>query len=216
MLENTQVKEFVETPTESEGCTIGGNSCTPMTISLKDADGNDAGVIYPEIYMAATGRKPVTRGTSLGLEEAGLTLHDSGHIAVDETYATSDAAVFAAGDCIKGPSLASTGVDQAQRAVANAFGATNQDAASDFPIGMWTTPEVGYYGLTLAQALEKGFDADEGIATYDMCLRGRVFAPDGMLKLVFDRDSKRLLGVHIIGTDACEMVHYGMNLIEKK
>jgi pyruvate/2-oxoglutarate dehydrogenase complex dihydrolipoamide dehydrogenase (E3) component len=90
------------------------------------------------------------------------------------------------------------------------------EVADDFPIGMWTTPEVGYYGMTKQAAIKAGFDAEEGIAQYDKCLRGRVFAPDGMLKLVFDRESKRILGVHIIGTDACELVHYGMDLVEKQ
>jgi len=81
---------------------------------------------------------------------------------------------------------------------------------------MWTIPEIGLYGLTKEAAIQKGFDADEGIASFDECLRGRVFAPDGMLKLVFDRGTKRILGVHIIGTDACELVHYGMDLVEQE
>ena len=85
-----------------------------------------------------------------------------------------------------------------------------------FPIGVWTIPEVGYYGLTLEAAKKAGYDAEVGIATYDACLRGRVFAPDGMLKLVFDRESTKILGVHIIGTDACELVHYGMDLVAKE
>jgi hypothetical protein len=81
---------------------------------------------------------------------------------------------------------------------------------------MWTIPEIGYYGLTKERAISKGFDAEEGVAAYDACLRGRVFAPDGMLKLVFDKETQRILGVHIIGTDACELVHYGMDLVDKK
>ena len=76
---------------------------------------------------------------------------------------------------------------------------------SPFPSGIWTIPEVGYYGLTLKEALAKGYDADTGVATYEDCLRGRVFSPDGMLKLVFDRKDATILGVHIIGTDACEL-----------
>lgn len=71
------------------------------------------------------------------------------------------------------------------------------DAA--FPVGIWTIPEIGYYGLTQKQAIAAGYDAEVGVATYDRCLRGRVFAPDGMLKLVFDRTDARILGVHIIG-----------------
>ncbi len=96
------------------------------------------------------------------------------------------------------------------------FGSSSVAASDDFPIGMWTIPEIGYYGLTKKAAIEKGFDAEEGVASYDACLRGRVFAPDGMLKLVFDKETRRILGVHIIGNDACELVHYGMDLVDKK
>jgi len=223
VLENTSVKAFLEVP--SDGCEIsddpdiGGNSCSPIELSLVNADGSDAGTIQTEIFMAATGRKPVAKGTSLDLEGAGIELTErGGHIVVDGTMRTSVPSVYAAGDCIEGPALASTGVDQAQRAVQYMFGSSNKQVqvAADFPIGMWTTPEIGYYGMTKAVAIEKGYDAEEGVATYDKCLRGRVFAPDGVLKLVFDRESKRILGVHIIGTDACEMVHYGMGLVEKQ
>lgn len=215
VLENTQVESFVDVPTEecevSAFDTIGGNSCSPVVLQL---DG-DKGTIECDIYMAATGRAPVTKGTTLGLEEAGVELADRGHVLVDKTFQTSLKGVYAAGDCIKGPALASTGVDQAQRAVGAMFGSSSVDKNDEFPIGMWTIPEVGYYGLTKQKAIEKGYDAEEGIAKYDACLRGRVFAPDGMLKLVFDKDSKKILGVHIIGTDACELVHYGMDLVEQ-
>ena len=73
------------------------------------------------------------------------------------------------------------------------FGSSSVAASDDFPIGMWTIPEIGYYGLTKKAAIEKGFDAEEGVASYDACLRGRVFAPDGMLKLVFDKETRRIL-----------------------
>merc|ERR1712070_344801 len=69
-----------------------------------------------------------------------------------------------------------------------------------FPIGVWTIPALGY-------------DGEEGIASYGDCLRGRVFAPKGLLKLVFDKSNGKIIGVHIIGTDACELIHYGMELI---
>ena len=76
-----------------------------------------------------------------------------------------------------------------------------------------TIPEIGYYGLTKAAAAKKGFDAEEGIAPYEACLRGRVFAPQGFLKLIFDRSTGRVLGVHIFGSDACELIHFGMQLV---
>jgi NAD(P) transhydrogenase len=220
VLENTSIKEFVELP--GDGCAIspfdaiGGNSCSPLVMALADKDGNDMGTVKADIYLAAMGRKPVAKGTSIGVEDRGIELNDFGHIKVTETFETSVKNIYAAGDCIEGPALASTGVDQAQRAVSKMFGSSSVAVSSDFPIGMWTIPEIGYYGLTKAAAIDKGFAAEEGIATYDACLRGRVFAPDGMLKLVFDTDSKKILGVHIIGTDACELVHYGMDLVEQK
>ena len=70
-------------------------------------------------------------------------------------------------------------------------------ADTPFPIGVWTIPEVGYYGLTLEAARAAGYDADVGIATYDACLRGRVFAPAGMLKLVFDKTTAVTLGIQL-------------------
>jgi len=83
-----------------------------------------------------------------------------------------------------------------------------------FPVGVWSSPEVAYYGLSAQQAAELGIEADEALALYSECTRGRVFSPEGLLKLVFERESERLLGVHICGQDACELVHYGMELIK--
>jgi len=214
VLEYTQIKEFVETDVDSEGCSIYGGDCEALTIALESKDGEDKGTINPEIFLAATGRKPRTSMEWVG--GAGVEKGERGHIEVDGSFQTSTKGIFAAGDCIAGPGLASTGVDQAQRAVGAMFEQQSYRASEHFPIGMWTIPEIGYYGLTKKAAIEKGIDAEEGIATYDACLRGRVFAPDGMLKLVFCKDTAKIVGVHIIGTDACELVHYGMDLVDKE
>jgi len=193
----------------------------PVRFTLEhSSDKTFIGTINAELYLACVGRIPRARGTSLGLEAAGVKLTErSGHIEVDSNFETSRPGIYAAGDCVPGPSLASTGVDQAQRAVSSMFPCTGTITCIvedvPYPIGVWTIPEVAYYGLTQKQAIQEGYDADIGIATYDACLRGRVFAPDGMLKLVFDRKDARILGVHIIGTDACELVHYGMDLVAK-
>ena len=218
VMENTQVNAFAEVP--GEGCelslspfdAIGIKTCAPVVLELD----KNKGTLEADVYLAAMGRAPVGKGTSIGLETAGISLAERGHVEVDGAFETSVKGIFAAGDCIEGPALASTGVDQAQRAVAAMFGSASVAASDDFPIGMWTIPEIGYYGLTKDKAIAKGFDAEEGVATYDACLRGRVFAPDGMLKLVFDKESRRILGVHIIGTDACELVHYGMDLVDRE
>jgi Ca2+-binding EF-hand superfamily protein len=125
--------------------------------------------------------------------------------------------IYAAGDVIGPPSLASTGVFQAQNAVLSMFeeGAAGQ-VEEHFPVGMWTTPECAYYGLTKDAAEKKGLDVDEGVAPYTACLRGRVFSPDGLVKLVFTKDDGVIVGVHLIGADACELVHYGMDLVREK
>lgn len=85
-----------------------------------------------------------------------------------------------------------------------------------FPTGVWSSPEASYYGLSTQQAKELGINAHEGIALYAECLRGRVFSPNGLLKLVFDKSTGQILGVHICGDDACELIHYGMELVRSK
>lgn len=86
-----------------------------------------------------------------------------------------------------------------------------------FPTGIWSSPEAAYYGYTKQQAIELGIDAGEGVALYSECLRGLVFNPNGLLKLVHDKgDSGRIIGVHICGDDACELIHYGMELVKAR
>ncbi|KAL9189856.1 hypothetical protein ACHAXT_009531 [Thalassiosira profunda] len=83
-----------------------------------------------------------------------------------------------------------------------------------FPVGVWSSPEASYYGLSTQQCQEMGIDAGEGVALYAECLRGLVFSPNGQLKLVYDKSNGRILGVHIVGDDACELIHYGMELVK--
>jgi len=86
-----------------------------------------------------------------------------------------------------------------------------------YPVGIWTTPEAAYYGLTLAQAKKRGYaNPKEAMALYRESLRGCVFSPEGLVKLVFDGDTGVVLGVHIVGEDACELIHFGMELVTNK
>jgi len=101
-----------------------------------------------------------------------------------------------------------------------------------FPVGIWSSPEAAWYGLSITQAEELGIPAKEGMALYAECLRGQVFSPNGLLKIVFevkqDKDDDntntnrrpyttgRILGIHICGDDACELIHYGMELVRGK
>jgi len=87
-----------------------------------------------------------------------------------------------------------------------------------FPIGIWSSPEVAYYGLSKNQATTKfGIPkVGEGVALYSQCLRGLVFHPNGVLKLVYDKTTQIIIGVHICGDDACELIHYGMELVKSQ
>jgi NAD(P) transhydrogenase len=84
-----------------------------------------------------------------------------------------------------------------------------------YPVGVWTLPEVSYFGHTRESARQAGItDAKEAVASYSSCLRGRVFSNQGFLKLVYQQSTGQILGVHIIGEDACEMIHFGMQLVQ--
>jgi NAD(P) transhydrogenase len=186
----------------------------PLTLNLKSKDSNVPSQIQVDIFLAAAGRSPNTSGW--GGEKVGIELAPKGgHVIVDERYETSVPGIFAAGDVIGPPSLASVGTYQAVSAVLEMFGEGHMNKVTSYPIGMWTTPECAYYGMTIAEATKQGIDCKEGCVNYDSCLRGRVFAPEGLMKLVFRVEDGVILGVHILGDDACEMIHYGMDLVNE-
>jgi NAD(P) transhydrogenase len=229
------------------------NPQAPIKIELEAASGGSLASgadteIKCDAYLAAVGRKPNT--PRLNLASAGIEVDEFGGLKVDSRLATTARAgnVYAAGDVLGRPFLASTGVAQGLAAVTSMFGGPDQDLSvscelsddpdcipSDisssgasfdptslaanpfaFPTGVWSSPEASYYGLSAQQGKELGIDAGEGMALYCECLRGRVFSPNGLLKLVFDKKTGRVLGVHICGDDACELIHYGMELVKSK
>merc|ERR1719316_1399885 len=152
---------------------------------LKSKDKNVPAEVECDIFLAAIGRKPNVTG--FGIQKLGVKMAErGGHIEVDSGFQSSVPGIYAAGDVIGPPSLASTGVHQAQGAVVSMFDEGNFEPKTNFPVGMWTTPECGYYGLTREAAQKKGLSVQEGMARYTQCLRGRVFAPEGLVKLVFD------------------------------
>mmetsp|Transcript_43541 Transcript_43541/g.81797 ORF Transcript_43541/g.81797 Transcript_43541/m.81797 type:complete len:1313 (+) Transcript_43541:99-4037(+) len=165
-----------------------------------------------DIVLVACGRKPNVTG--FGLENVGVELAtDGNHMKVDDRLQTSVPGIYAAGDVIGPPSLQATGVHQAQNAVEAIFGEGQLSRVVAYPVGMWTSPECGYYGYTKDSAENNGLEVEEGVASYDMCWRGRIFAPEGMIKLVFKKSNGVIVGIHVIGADACELVHYGMGLV---
>jgi NAD(P) transhydrogenase len=209
------------------------NAKAPIVLDLEAKGGGSrpsgaATTLKCDIYLAAVGRKPNT--ASLNLQAAGIKADSYGGIEVDAGLksSSSDGNVYAAGDVLGRPFLASTGMAQGFAAIRSMFDAQlASDTANDtfdpkslasnpfaFPVGVWSSPEAAYYGLSTQQCKEMGIDAGEGVALYAECLRGLVFSPNGLLKLVYDKSNGQIVGVHICGDDACELIHYGMELVK--
>jgi NAD(P) transhydrogenase len=162
-----------------------------------------------DMVLATTGR--VGNTADLRLEAAGIETDVRGRVIVDGNYRTAVPTVYAAGDVIGFPALASTSMEQARVAVCHAFGFTYKRQISDLlPYGVYTIPEVSCVGLNEQEAERRGIDVVVGRASFHENARGAIIGDrDGMTKLVFDRRSRRLIGCHCIGEHAAELVHVG-------
>jgi NAD(P) transhydrogenase len=141
-----------------------------------------------------------------------------GLVEVDEHYRTSVPGIYAAGDVIGFPALASTSMEQARVAMVHAFDLRYKERVSPvLPLAVYTVPEIAMAGLTSEQCAERGFVHLAGRAGYDKSARGQIIGDaDGMLKLVFATTDKRLLGVHILGELASELVHVGASVLARE
>ena len=145
----------------------------------------------------------------LGLDSVGIQANDRGLLTVDEDYRTECPAVFAVGDLIGFPALASTSIEQGRVAACRMFEFDEDRAlAATVPMGIYTIPSVGHVGRTLEEAGRDGMDAIVGRAEYRRNSRGRMLGDDrGLLKLVVDRPGQRVVGCSVVGEDATELVH---------
>jgi NAD(P) transhydrogenase len=171
------------------------------------------GEVATDKLLFAAGRSGAT--ASLGLEEVGVELGARGYIKVDEHYRTSVPSVYAAGDVIGFPALASTSMEQARVAVCYAFSfAYKQQVGRLLPYGIYTIPEVSCVGLSEEDAKAAGIDVVCGRAAYEKNARAKIIGDnDGLVKLVFERSTRKLLGAHCIGDRATELVHIGQAII---
>jgi NAD(P) transhydrogenase len=167
-----------------------------------------------ESALFAAGRRAAVDG--LGLEKAGLAINDRGYLAVDENYRTSVPNIYAAGDVIGFPALASTSMEQGRVAVCHAFGLKyKQRVASLLPMGIYTIPEISAAGETEESCKEKQIDYCVGRAHYENNARGHIIGDTaGMLKLIFARADRKLLGMSVIGESATELIHIGMMVLD--
>ncbi len=165
--------------------------------------------IAADKVLVTAGRVGNTAG--LGLEALGVETDERGRIRVDEAFRTSAPGIYAAGDVIGSPALASASMEQARVAVCHAFGfAYKQEVGALIPNGVYTIPEVSTVGLTEADAAARGTDTVAGRASFRDNARGAIVGDrEGMLKLVFDRATRRLVGCHCVGEHASELVAVG-------
>ncbi len=165
--------------------------------------------IRSERLLYAAGRTGNTE--TLGLKELGIETTSYGLIKVNDRYQTKVPQVFAVGDVIGFPSLASVSMDQGRLAAIHAFNEDDISCLNNLlPFGIYTIPEVSIIGETEESLVAAGQDYEVGVARYFELARGQIINDhDGMLKIIFDPKSKRLLGVHIIGERATELIHIG-------
>jgi NAD(P) transhydrogenase len=168
------------------------------------ADGTQ---LVAECVLYCAGREGST--AELGLEHAGVATNARGFIQVDDKFRTSITHIYAAGDVIGFPALASTSMEQARVAVCHAFDLRYKQAVSGIlPYGVWTIPEVACVGLSEHEARAQGIDYEIGKASFRNNARGQIVGEtEGFVKLVFARDDQRLLGAVVVGEGACEIIH---------
>jgi NAD(P) transhydrogenase len=177
---------------------------------------SDGRQVRTEMVLYAAGRMGAT--ANLNLEAAGLEADGRGRMKVDpKTFQTPVPHIYAAGDVIGFPSLASTAMEQGRIAACHAFGAPMPPAPEYFPYGIYAVPEISTVGLTEAEAREKGIPYEVGIARFRETSRGHIMGLEsGMMKMLFSLKTRRLLGVHILGEGATELIHIGQAVLNLK
>lgn len=167
----------------------------------------------PDMVLFAAGRIGNTRG--IGLEDVGVELDERGRVIVDQRFQTTADGIYAAGDVIGPPALASVSAEQGRVAACHAFGIDFKRVVDPLPpYGIYSIPEIGMIGMTEPAAAEAGIDYVVGRAEFTRNPKSRIAGtPEGFVKLVAARSDHRLLGVHIIGDDAAELIHHAQPLI---
>ena len=164
-------------------------------------------LVASDVVVYAAGRQGET--DDLALERAGLQADERGRLAVGPDYRTAVDHIFAAGDVVGWPALAATAMEQGRLASTNAFG-DNASMCELLPIGIYTIPEISYVGRTEEELTEAAVPYEVGISRYRELARGQILGDThGLLKLLVSREDHTILGVHVLGTNATELVHIG-------
>ncbi len=168
--------------------------------------------IKSDMLMFCSGRAGATE--DLNLEAAGITDTNRGLIKVNENLQTSVPHIYAAGDVIGFPALASTSMEQGRHAACHAMGVPFKSQNDLMPYGIYTIPEISIVGKTEQELSEEGVPYEIGIARYREITKGQIMGDEtGMLKLIFHQKTGKMLGVHIIGDGASELIHIGQAVL---
>jgi NAD(P) transhydrogenase len=192
-----------------------GDASGGCEASLVEATLESGKVLRAECLLYCVGRQGSTDG--LNLAAAGLEADERGRIKVNEHYQTAVPHIYAVGDVIGFPALASTSMEQGRVAACHMFGEKFESVAELFPYGIYAIPEISMVGWTEEKLTKEGIPYESGIAQYKETARGQLIGDEiGMLKLLIHQESHAILGVHCIGTDATELVHIGQAVMAFK
>lgn len=170
----------------------------------------DGKVYETDVVLYALGREASVRG--LRLERAGLELTPRGYIPVNHYFQTNSPSIYAAGDVVGYPALASTSMEQGRCAARHAFGVKTKPFPNLFPLGIYTLPEISCCGMTEEELQEKGVSFEVGRAYYYEIAKSHITGSShlGLFKILFDKKNLKILGVHIVGRNATEVIHIGL------
>ncbi len=172
----------------------------------------DGRVLEADALIVARGREVASK--VLGLEDVGVEVTEHGLIKVNELFQTSVPSIHAAGDVIGFPALASTSSEQGRMAASYALGRRGGSRRTLFPMCIYTIPEIAMVGYTQQELEAKGIPYAKGVATYEEVAKAGIIGdPHGMLTLLFEPNGWHLLGVHIIGDQAGELIHIGQAVL---
>lgn len=171
-------------------------------------DEKNVRVLETEHVLYIGGRKPNT--SKLNLDKAGVEMAGEGLIKIDDHYRTNVSSIFAAGDVVGHPALASASFMQGRMAACFMFGIPTKDDKDHIPFGIYSIPEMAHIGLNEKDAAERGLDVTVGRAYYRNTTQADISnQTHGILKLIFDSKTLKLYGVHIFGERACDLLHLG-------
>ena len=216
---DTQIGEALQYHLRARGMTLRMNEEVAQVV--RHADGEKARVetrlksgkvLRSDALLFCVGRQGTT--AALNLAAVGLAADCRGRLEVDDRFCTAAPHIYAVGDVIGFPALASTSMNQGRMAACHIFGREFEDRRRLFPFGIYSIPEISMVGDNEEELTEKGIPYETGVAGYKEIARGKLLGDDvGMLKMLFSPETRMVLGVHIIGTNATELIHIGQAVI---